>query len=149
AVRAVSGSSSQLAITALRLERMLVEVGQLLEEGGVEFVVLKGLATRHLDHLETWHRQSSDVDLLVRREQLPIAGTILRDAGYTAPDEAHVLMDKGESWRSPLGDGVDLHTRLHTAARPLPTRWWQTTERFETAGHRFLALNRAGRLAHA
>ena len=60
----------------------LCELCRTLEESCVDFVVLKGPALRRL-YPEPWLRKSSDVDILVKKEQLDAAVTAIRDRlGY-------------------------------------------------------------------
>ncbi len=138
-----------LALDGLRLEHMLLEVGEVFEQAGVEFLVLKGVATGRLDHAQPGMRQAADVDILVRLEDLDHAGRALADAGFLRPDAATTLMDKGASWKSSSGVSLDLHTRPHTAGRALGESWWERSDTFVVAGHRFRALERGGRMAHA
>ncbi|MEL7208932.1 MAG: nucleotidyltransferase family protein [Actinomycetota bacterium] len=145
----VAQTSTMLALLGLDLEYLLVTVASVLNEAGIEFLVLKGMATRQLDHPRGTLRQAADVDLLVDDRAYDPAGAALADAGFRPPDEATTLMDKGGAWRLPNGRSVDLHTRPHTAGRNLGRHWWSTAETFDVAGHQFQALSRGGRMAHA
>ena len=146
---AIVGRSITLALTGLELERLLITAGSILDRVGVEYLVLKGMATRHLDHPAGVLRQAADVDLLVHESAYEAAGAALLEAGFAPPREAATLMDKGGAWRASSGLAVDLHTRPHTAGRDLGAHWWDTVERFEVAGNSFRALSRGGRLGHA
>jgi len=148
-VQTVAQMETSLAITGLRLEHMLVQVGDLFSDSGVDFLVLKGLATGRLDRAQLGLRQAADVDVLVRSRDFDRARSALAGAGFVLRDAAVRMMDKGETWAGPLGDSLDLHTRLHTAARPLGEEWWESSELLRVAGHDSRALNRGGRLAHA
>ena len=141
--------STMLAVYGLELEHLLVQAGMILNDAGIEFLVLKGMATRQLDMPDGTLRQAADVDLLVRESGYEAAAATLLGAGFSQPAEATTLMDKGGAWRTPDGRAVDLHTRPHTAGRNLDDHWWETAESFEVAGHEFRALSRGGRLAHA
>jgi hypothetical protein len=140
---------TRLAVDGLRLELMLLEVGELLERADVEFLVLKGVATGRLDHAVTGLRQAADVDLLVRPYDFERAGLALTAAGFVRPAAEATLMDKGASWKAPNGVSLDLHTRPHTAGRALRASWWERSEIFNVAGRPFRALERGGRMAHA
>lgn len=146
---AIGPLSTRLAVEGLRLEHMLLELGELLERADVEFLVLKGVATGRLDHADAGMRQAADVDLLVHRDDFERAGLALAAAGFARPGAEATLMDKGASWKAPSGVSVDLHTRPHTAGRALGATWWQRSDTFLVAGRRFRALERGGRMAHA
>lgn len=139
----------RFAVHSLGLQRLLVDVGRILDTAGVEFLVLKGMSTAHLDHADPALRQAGDLDLLVRRAQREPAAKALASAGFTPPDAAGLLMDKGGSWTEPLGKKVDIHSRLHAAGGSLSERWWLESDGIAVAGHEFRALNRTGRMAHA
>jgi hypothetical protein len=147
--RSLDRAGAELAMQALRLERLLITVGRLFESKGVESLVLKGGATSRLDHDDPGSRQAVDVDVLVRRRDLPVAQSALLEAEFRPPLATSTLMDKGGSWTDPLGDSIDLHTRLHTVGRPMTETWWASSESFQIAGQTFRALNRPGRMAHA
>lgn len=68
---------------ALRLERVLLRVADLLEAAGVDYRVIKGLALAHLDYPDPAHRGTGDIDLLVRASHLDIAVQAVADAGFT------------------------------------------------------------------
>ena len=63
---------------SLMAEADLVFVARLFQDAGIEFRVLKGCATAHLDYPDPALRLTSDVDLLVRRGQLDAATEVLR-----------------------------------------------------------------------
>lgn len=145
----IAQRSIKLALFGLELERLLITAGSILDSVGVDFLVLKGMATRQLDHSSGTMRQAVDVDLLVRETAYETAGDALLEAGFSPPSEATTLMDKGGAWRLPNGLSVDLHTRPHTAGRNAGQHWWATAEEFEVAGNPFRAFSRGGRLGHA
>jgi hypothetical protein len=136
-----------LVLRTLALERLVVETAATISSAGVEFLVLKGVATGRLDHAEPVRRQTSDVDILVRRTKLRPAVDALAKSGFVRRGSL-VLLDKGEAWESPAGV-VDVHIRPHAAGRFLGEQWWTTSEPLPVAGHEFRALSRAGRMAHA
>lgn len=136
-----------LAVRSLGLERFAVELAAILSSAGVEFLVLKGMATRYLDYADPLLRQTSDVDILVRPQRFETALAALAGSGFVRR-KALDLLDKGEAWESPAGV-VDVHTRPHAAGRFLGGHWWETSEVFLVAGHELRALARGGRLAHA
>lgn len=146
---AVAQLPTRRALEGLRLEHMLLEVGELFDRAGIEFLVLKGVATGRLDHVQPGMRQAADVDVLVHLDDFDRAGRVLAEGGFLRPDAAATLMDKGESWKAPSGVSLDVHTRPHTAGRALGNSWWQGCATFCIAGRPFHALERGGRLAHA
>ncbi len=141
--------STRLALNGLQLEGMLLAVSQLFGDAGVEFLVLKGVATGRLDYPQPGWRQAADVDVLVRVADVERAGRALASGGFLRPDATSTLMDKGETWRAPAGVSLDLHTRPHTAGRSLSEDWWDRSDVFVIGGREFRALDRGGRMAHA
>jgi hypothetical protein len=146
---AVAQLPARLAVEGLRLEHLLLDVGERFDSAGVEFLVLKGVATSRLDHAGPELRQAADVDVLVHLDDFDRAGRALVEADFVRPDATATLMDKGGSWTAPSGLSIDLHTRPHTAGRALGNSWWDRADTFSVAGRSFRALERGGRLAHA
>jgi hypothetical protein len=138
-----------LAVQGLKLEQLMVAVHRILKGVGVDFIVLKGMATSQLDFPRPDLRTAVDVDLLVRSDALATALEAFRAAGFESPYEIRNLMDKGETWVDPSGWHVDVHTRPHAPGRFLGPSWWNSRDEFQLAGCTFSALNRGGRLAHA
>lgn len=102
--------------TSLFIERTANRAIELLERQGIEPVVIKGLATGHLDHAGPHLRQIGDVDLLVGPDELETAAAVLADAGFTLTErEGEGRAAKSLTMRSGQGVEVDLHR--------LPTRW--------------------------
>ncbi|WP_083914079.1 nucleotidyltransferase family protein [Ilumatobacter nonamiensis] len=148
--RNLESASMRQVVHGLQLESMLVDVGARFNDAGVEFRVLKGTATGHLDHVQPGLRQSADVDLLVRGDSgFRQASQILADSGFVGADLDIRLMDKGETWRLNDHYSIDLHRRLHTVGRPIPEDYWDKWESFTIGGHEFRAFDRGGRMAHA
>jgi hypothetical protein len=69
----------------LRLERRLLEVADVLEAGGIDFLVLKGAATAHLVYPDPAVRVFGDNDLLFRSDDFDEALEVLYDHGYVRP----------------------------------------------------------------
>jgi hypothetical protein len=107
---------------SLMAEADLVFVARLFQAAGIEFRVLKGCATAHLDHPDPALRLTSDVDLLVRRGQLDAASEVLRpyvDHQYTVPDRAPGWPNKyakDRTMRLQTGGWIDLHQMLRVGA---------------------------------
>jgi len=141
----------------LRLERMLVETGTLLETDGIETRVLKGPAVAYLDHPEPSLRSFRDIDLLVRADDYDRVVELLeREQFVRAFPEPRPGFDRrfgrGVSLAGPGGWSIDLHRTL--AFGPFGIRidvadLWARSERFTVGGHTFAALGREERFLHA
>lgn len=105
----------QIAISGvqLRLRATAAEVLAAFDAADIEARVLKGLATAELDYPNPLLRQTGDVDLAVRPEQLDDAVRILRDGGYRDRIEPFSPeLRYGWTLSAPNGVEIDLHTRL-------------------------------------
>lgn len=145
----------QLMLGQLRLSSIARDVGQLLTEADIDLRILKGLATSELDYSIPSLRHTADVDVLVGRESIDRATSLLLDAGFRAANEADrdtgQMVDgsnlKGVVLLHESGVEIDLHYRLsrfvpHDEANALfddasPLRFGLT------------ALSPEGRLIHA
>lgn len=80
----------RLAAEALYLaqEHALSEIGAVLDNAGIEFVVFKGAANRLLLNENPAIRACHDIDLLVRPEDRVRAASVLVEAGFTAVSDA-------------------------------------------------------------
>lgn len=86
----------------------LLALSHVLEESHIDFIVLKGPALRRL-YPEGWMRKSSDVDVLVKPEQLDAAISAIRDRmGY----EVGHRNIQDVSMFSPNGVHLELHFDL-------------------------------------
>lgn len=134
-----------LLSTQLRVERGALAMIELLAAEGIEFRVLKGLATAYLDYPNPAFRGFGDVDLLVRPRDVPRMMRMLEASG-----RGHFYVIRGNDWRIQHAvtfviDGieVDLHHRLlHQAAghRVAKLDLFADPEWFEIAGRRVAAL---------
>jgi hypothetical protein len=141
----------------LRLERMLVETGRLLQADGIETRVLKGPAVAYLDNPEPSLRSFRDIDLLVRAEDYDRVVELLeREQFVRAFPEPRPGFDRrfgrGVSLAGPGGWSIDLHRTL--AFGPFGVRidvadLWARSERFTVGGRTFTALAREERFLHA
>lgn len=103
------------AIVHMALENDLHLVGQTLTSANVEFRVLKGLATGALDYPSSTLRQTGDIDLLVRPDQIEDAEKLLIESGarrLAGDKRSNPSVLKGVTLRSARGAEIDLHTRL-------------------------------------
>jgi len=97
------------ALYALQ-EHALGNVDMLLREAGVEYAVIKGVATRLLVYENPADRACHDVDLLVRPEDRVTAARVLVDAGFEAAPEPDSI--SRELVLSRGGVNIDLHWGL-------------------------------------
>ena len=117
------------AVTAygryLRLEHDFQQVCQALEEAQIPFIPLKGSVMRNY-YPEPWMRTSCDVDILIKKAQMNIAGKVLTETlGY------HQDGNTGHdvSFYSPHGTHIELHFdlvedgRVNGASRILGQVW--------------------------
>lgn len=82
------------AATGLRNEIMLAELGRLLEllaAAAIDVVVLKGAALIGLLYRDSALRPMTDIDLLVRPDQVEAAATLLRAEGYRSEGAAQEI----------------------------------------------------------
>ncbi|MFW2335621.1 nucleotidyltransferase family protein [Ilumatobacter sp.] len=142
---------------SLAAEADLVTVARRLEARGIEFRVLKGCATAHLDYVDPAMRATSDVDLLVRSERLAPA----TDAVEGLVDRTRTVPDRRRSWTERYGKDrtlalhtggeLDLHRMLVPGFHGLVDDhdWFASPESFTLAGAELAALATPDRLVHA
>ena len=84
---------------ALRAERLTLDLCDALRDAGVDHLVLKGPALAHGYYPDPAHRPFTDVDLLVRGEDLDAVLALLRVAGPSAscPSCARASIDASPS----------------------------------------------------
>ncbi len=130
----------------LGAEHSLLHVRKVLEESKVEFRVLKGAATQHLDYRDPSLRQFSDIDILVRPENLLLAAKLFEQRGATFVSRVET---KGMTLRDSRGVEIDLHSRFLPQV-PFPEEAvWSRSEPFAVAGEVLHALTPDWRLIHA
>lgn len=110
----------------VRLEHDYQQVCQALENAQIPFIPLKGAVMRAY-YPEPWMRTSCDADILIKREQLDIAGNLLTETlGYRQDgNTGHDI-----SFYSPYGTHIELHFDLvedgrANGARQLLSRVWE------------------------
>ena len=135
-----------LAGVDLRLRAALADVDALLRGAGLKYLVLKGMATAHHDYPRRGLRHSGDIDILVRRDELPAVWSTLVDAGHVADETADRRYAKGMMFVHPSGVEIDVHTWL--------TLYVEQSDELLFAnrtapGAELPALSPAGRLVHA
>lgn len=142
---------------SLAAEADLVAIARRLDAAGLEFRVLKGCATAHLDYADPAARSTSDVDLLVRADALAEA----TDAVGELIDGAATVPDRRASWTERYGKDrtlalssggeLDLHRMLVPGFHGLVDDhdWFTEQETFSVAGTDLAAFTPTDRLAHA
>lgn len=144
-----------VAALSVRLEQSLLQVATVLEDAGVTFAVLKGLATAHIDYEDPGQRQFGDVDLLVDPDELRAAREALERKGWR---QAYPLPRHHEPFTHAVtfsGVGIaeiDMHQRIGHRALGLriPTaELLETRTPFTIARHSLWALSDVDRLIHA
>jgi hypothetical protein len=142
---------------ALRLERRLLELADLLEHADIDVVVLKGTAVAHLAYPKPAVRFFGDNDLLIRSEQYEAAVTLLQAAGYrrqVAPPHPGFdrRFSKGATLRGPNGDELDLHRNLVFGTFGFAielSELFSSAVTFQLGNRRLRALGAETRLLHA
>jgi len=104
-----------VAVDVIRQEHLAGEVRAVLDEAGVEHVVIKGALVRQFLYAKPYHRPSADVDVVVPRRAMGRVTRLLEQRGYTLTVAAH--SDTHEVWLQKLGAGVDLHWTLMRPGR--------------------------------
>ena len=142
---------------ALRMERQLCTVDDVLIPRGIAFAVLKGTAVAHLDYANPAQRGFGDVDVLIPTEQWGEALAALFAAGYDRPTAEvgpgfDTRFGKGATLVAAGGQELDVHRTLVMGPFGLLVdlaELWDNLEPFELGGRRFAALGSEQRLLHA
>lgn len=151
-------TDEEAIVTALRLERMLLDVATLLDREGVPFRVLKGPAVAHLDYPEPVWRGFGDIDLLIRPDDLDQVIQLLSERGFSRRfPQPRAGFDrrftKSVSLTSPDGDEVDLHRTLTVGGYgyriDVRTLWELPGSTFRLGTSQLTALGREERFLHA
>ncbi len=143
---------------ALRVERLLLDAGAVLEGGGIDFRVLKGVALAHTTYPTPEWRVFGDLDLLVPGDRLTAATKLLAEAldATRAEPELRPGFDdrfgKEVMLRAPDRPELDLHRTFVSGAFGLTIclgDLFDPGEPFEIGGRQFSALPAPQRLLHA
>ncbi len=134
--------------SSVAIEIELLSVAEVLDRAGLGFVLLKGLATGHLDYPSPAWRQTGDVDLLLSAADVASAVELLvrRGAVSVVSDEISTLA-KATTVRMPSGVEIDLHAR--PVMLPYGAVGLLPTVPCEIGGVTLQALARPDRWAHA
>lgn len=142
---------------SVRLERLLLDVDDVLAEAGIRSIVLKGMALAHLDYPEPAMRVFGDLDLLIEPHAFTRAASVL-EAGLGA---TRVLPELRPGFDDRFGKEimvrsdrfeVDLHRMFVEGPYGLTMHLadlWQDPEPFSVGGRELLALGRVPRALHA
>jgi hypothetical protein len=141
----------------LYLERLLLDLADLLDGEGIPFRVLKGSAVAQLDYEDTCLRPFVDVDLLVESETFDRAVSALEGAGvkrmWRSPRPGFDRrFGKGATLLSPEGYEVDLHRTFVQGPWGLTVKMddlWGSSRGFDLGGRPLQALSDEARLLHA
>jgi hypothetical protein len=148
----------ELTMARMWHEQRMVEVVASLEAAGIAVRVLKGLALAALDYPDLQWRPTSDLDLLVRGDQIDAADALLTVNGGVRTDLDPVpgftaIAGKGATLAMPDGLEVDLHRLLvygPLGVRVPPDELWRAGRSFEAGGgQRFETLGLEETLLHA
>lgn len=93
----------------------LIEIQNLFSQAGIRALVLKGLALAYQCYPDPALRPVSDIDLLLKKNDVLPALQVLADAGYRVsfPEPGLSVLPKELIADSPLRDGVSTHVELH------------------------------------
>lgn len=138
----------------VQLEHHAVQVTRALLDTEIRTVLLKGLATAHLDYPDPNLREFSDIDILVSPADLDRAMAVVERAGWVQGYELHEGHRPFTHAVTFVRDGMelDLHQRVaHRAlGRLIPTEQLVSRARaFELAGAEVFALDDVDRLIHS
>ncbi len=91
-----------------RMESAVHEICTVLSAARIEHIPLKGAVLKDY-YREAWHRQSGDVDVLIKESELDLAVGALRAAGYTTDGKRDY---HDVSLLSPTGVNLELHFNI-------------------------------------
>jgi hypothetical protein len=138
----------------LRIDGLAAEAHRLLEEGGVQSILLKGRVLADWLYERDEVRTYGDADLLVAPEHWTDAHQILQYAGFSGEldDLGHPRMESHTSYPFVRGDDhVDLHCTIWGVGAPPAAIWaevWPTTERKQVGGRELPVLAPPARAMH-
>lgn len=141
----------------LQLDAQLLVISALLDEVGIDHVVLKGTAVAHLDYPDPAHRSYGDIDLLFRSEQFDAALAQLYALGYVRPAAPprpgfDRRFGKGATLHAADGQELDTHRNLVFGTFGYAIELdelFRSAVPFELGGRELWALGPETRLLHA
>lgn len=95
--------------------QVLLDISELFESSGIAPVVLKGLALAYEVYPDPALRPTSDIDLLLKTEEMLPALDLLKEAGFhaEAPPAAQKPLPKELTAVAPAKDGITTRVELH------------------------------------
>ncbi|MCU0223427.1 MAG: nucleotidyltransferase family protein [Acidobacteria bacterium] len=136
----------------------LLVTGQVLDAlrgRGVEALLLKGLGLAERYYDAPWQRASRDMDLLVRRDELPAAREALAACGFSRPPQRIPESERAqEGWRHAtrsVAATAELHWEVTPASYPVQmntSSWWERATLQELRGGRVLVPHPVDALVH-
>ncbi len=113
---ALRDDTYRVLMTRAQVLADLAALAIVLDRAGIDFLVVKGPVLGELLYPEPQLRAYSDLDLVVRPEQLPAAVAVLEDHGHELLDQNWELLRRvrpGEvHLAAPCGTVIDLHWHL-------------------------------------
>lgn len=154
---ALEGDHVEAMAHAVRLERQLLTVADVLGGLGIPLRVLKGSAVAHLDYSDNALRSFGDVDVLVTSEDVDRAIAALVEAGYRRPTpQAHEGFDRRFGKGATLLAHDDLELDVHRTLAMGPFAYtirvedlWEDRQDFHIGGRDLSALAVEQRMLHA
>lgn len=92
-LQSLRAAGRQTALRTMGYQAELVALAQELAALGIPLIALKGIYLAHAVYANPALREMNDIDVLVHREDLPGALSVLRDRGYTPLQEIVVDRD--------------------------------------------------------
>lgn len=129
---------------------------KLLEENGIQTLVLKGAALAELYYQDLGLRRMADVDILIPYERAEAAMDLLESRGWAMPHYAPLPRERlmqikhGEEFRNQAGKAVDIHWNIFYASRQqeLDQECWARAQQFDFRGVPTLVLCPSDQLLH-
>lgn len=128
------------------LRQELLNIVTSLEQAGVDYAICGGFAVA----IHGYPRLTTDIDLLIRSEDLDAARSALATAGFSL-DSGLITFSSGKPdehslWRVSRVEGTDLITVDLLMVSDFLQPVWETRERFLLGTQRVIAVSRSGLL---
>ncbi|MGK0276500.1 MAG: hypothetical protein ACI9N0_002894 [Ilumatobacter sp.] len=157
AAESLSNQALLAAQRSVALEARCGAVVELLDNAGIATRVLKGLAVAQLDYPDPALRLTSDIDLLVKGDDIHRAIDRLAAFGFERHfdepfDGFDTTLGKGAALEGPNRFVIDLHRTLalgYYGVRLPVDLLWENPDHIDMAGVRACVLPKAERFAHA
>jgi hypothetical protein len=146
-VAAVQSTRRSARAAALAMQVETAAAVAALADAGIAALPLKGPGLAQAAHGDIGLRQSSDIDLLVRTEQLPGAVARLAAAGYGPPEDRvdhHGLPPLHFKVEHPERTPIEVHWRLHWYERRFSSELLERSELADEAAALLLFYARDG-----